>query len=347
MNKKIAFIVVLVGIILLVIICMALQISTKNGTPQIPNRGNAPVKKAKLSPSGSSEEKSFTEEFINLGDNFYIYNYLNKPVKIYSNMIVLESNPAKPSLIATILPHSRKGFSKKDIQQYLKRGSKFSVYIIGDKKTSKKKYSSPGECEYLFSEYELDVPEGETIKMLHVGMVTSKWVGSDGDSSISPGNAVQGLPWIKIHNMTDYPLSINNNINISPQGTLRYSGRDHFGVRLGTVFKDQNGIFDDFIFTTPATDIYYGVVSDIQQALFGGFQLTEKFIDSTYEPQFLLQKGWQGGEAYPRIPYGLIPTLGNPVSPQNRWGEPATKFNIENPVGSPPELNLHMKLGDK
>lgn len=346
MNKETAFIFVLVGIFLLGLILMVLQTSKKYKIPETlraPQRKHTPAKKSKP----SSSKKTVTEGFINLGHDFYIYNYLSKIIKIYSNTTLSEINPSKPSLIATISPHSRKGFPKKDIEQYLKRNSKFSVYIVGDENSSGEKKSSSKECEYLFSEYELDVPEGETIKMLHVGMVTSKWVGSDGDSSISPGNAIQGLPWIKIHNMTDYPLSINNNINISPRGTLRYSGRDNFGVRLGTVFKDQNSIFDDFIFTTPATDIYYGVVSDIQQALFGGFQLTEKFIDSTYEPQNLLEGGWQGGAAYPRIPYGFIPTEGKPVPPQNRWGEPATKFNVENPVGPPPELNLFMTLGDK
>ena len=174
--------------------------------------------------------------------------------------------------------------------------------------------------------------------MLHVGMITSRWVGADGESSISPGlNAVQGLPWIKIHNMTEYPISLNNNINISGGGVLRYSGRDAFGVRLGTIFEDQDGVFEDFIFTTPATDVYYGVVSDIQQSLFGGFQLFSELDDSAYEPQFLLEN-WMGGPAYPKIPYGFLPTLGKDVPPQNRWGQPATEFNIDHPVGSPPKF---------
>ena len=73
---------------------------------------------------------------------------------------------------------------------------------------------------------------------------------------------------------TDNTIRLNENMNISSNGTLRYSGRDAFGVRLGTVFEDQDHIFPDFIFTVPATDIYYGVTSDIEQPLFGGSQLS-------------------------------------------------------------------------
>ena len=172
-------------------------------------------------------------------------------------------------------------------------------------------------------------------------MVTSRWVGADADYNIGkPGlNAVQGLPWIKIHNRTQYPLSINNNINISPGGVLRYTGRDHFGVRLGTLFQDQDKIFKDFIFTIPATDVYYGVVSDIQQPLFGGWQMTPEFDDDPNEPQYLLEEGFMGGPAYPTMPYGLLYSEGPEVPPQDRWGRNVSQFNLDHPVGPPVELN--------
>ena len=222
---------------------------------------------------------------------------------------MLQMNPPQPIVLATIKPLSKKGLIMKDVEDHFTHGSKFGVYILDE------------SGEHLFSEYKLNVPKETTIKMLNVGMVTSKWVGTQNDSSISPGMAVQGLQWIKIHNMTDYLLRLNNNIIIPPGETDRYLGRDHFGVRLGTVFKDQDGVFPDFIFSVPATDIYYGIVSDLKQPLFGEFQATSTFIDDDYEPQFLLENGWMGGPSFPRISYDYIPREGPPVPPLNRWGQ--------------------------
>jgi len=230
-----------------------------------------------------------------------------------------------------IQPRKSYGLKMRTVERYLQGGSKFRVYTFDE--------SQPGKGEELYSEYQLEAPGGTTIKNLHVGMITSRWVGADGDYNIgSPGlNAVQGLPWIKIHNMTDRPLALNENINISPGGTLRYTGRDHFGVRLGTVFKDPDGIFPEFIFTVPATDVYYGVVSDIQQPLFGGFQLTAEFDDNPDEPQWLLEGGFMGGPAFGNVPYGYLPIEGPEVPPQDRWGVPATPSEIDSPVGPPVE----------
>nr|QBK86348.1 MAG: hypothetical protein LCMAC102_01430 [Marseillevirus LCMAC102] len=279
-------------------------------------------KKPKQNPNKSSYDNPNTE--FPSGTDFYISNYLQKPIRIE----VIDDGGNNIPLTNRIQPQAKKGFQMKTIEKYIQKGNHMRVYILDD---------YPGET--IYSDYAFEMPEGTTIKMLHIGMITSRWVGADGDYNIGkPGfNAVQGLPWIKIHNLTDRTLSLNNNIDISPGGTLRYSGRDHFGVRLGTVFKDQNNVFPDFIFTIPATDIYYGVVSDIQQSLFGGFQLTPDFDDAANEPQYLLENGWMGGPAYGHIPIGLLPIEGHSVPPQNRWGENVSAENLIHPVGPPLE----------
>jgi hypothetical protein len=259
---------------------------------------------------------------------FGIYNYLNRSIRlkgVYGN--------SKPEDIGFVRPHSLKTFRRAVIERYLIAGSRIEVYTFDEDRSGLK--------ERYFGSYEMKVPEGTTIRMLHVGMITGRWVGSNAiDTAYNPGyHAVQGQAWIKIHNLTDFPLALNENINISPGGVLRYSGRDHFGVRLGTVFRDQDGIFPDYIYTIPATDIYYGVVSDIQQPLFGGFQLTPEFDDDPNEPQFLLEEGWYYSDAKGKIPYGYLPIEGPEVSPQNRWGEEILDQSYLNtPVGSPPEV---------
>lgn len=269
-------------------------------------------------------------------DVFPIYNYLNKTIRLKA--IWTNGDQSHEYLLAVIPPRSVKTFPLNEIQAYLTSGTKIDIYTFDR--------SKPGIPERYYSSYNMNVPEDTTIKMLHVGMITSRWVGADGDFNIGkPGmTAVQGMPWIKIHNYTNYPLAINENINISPGGILRYAGRDFYGVRLGTVFKDQDGIFPDYIFTIPATDVYYGVVSDIQQPLFGGFQLTPEFNEDPNEPQWLLEEGWMGGgETNPQIPYGYLPIEGPDVPPLDRWGLPVSDFNVKFPVGPPVELDSYMK----
>lgn len=269
-------------------------------------------------------------------DVFPIYNYLNKSIRL--KVIWTNGDQSGEYPLAVIPPRSVKTFPLDKIQAYLTSGMKIDIYTFDR--------SKPGIPDRYYSSYKMNVPEDTTIKMLHIGMITSRWVGADGDFNIGkPGmTAVQGMPWIKIHNYTNYPLAINENINISPGGILRYAGRDFYGVRLGTVFKDQDGIFPDYIFTIPATDVYYGVVSDIQQPLFGGFQLTPEFNEDPNEPQWLLEEGWMGGgETNPQIPYGFLPIEGPDVPPLNRWGQPVSEFNIKHPVGPEVELDSYMK----
>ena len=259
--------------------------------------------------------------------DFYIYNYLLAAIRVN----VLFPDGREETLETRIPGKSKRGFKIKTIEKYFNQEHKLRIYTLGKE-----------DSFTIFGDYQFATPEDTCIKALHVGMVTSRWVGADADYNIGkPGlNAVQGLPWIKIWNTTDTTLSLNNNIDISPGGMMRYPGRDHLGVRLGTVFKDQRGVFPDYIYTIPATDVYYGVVSDLQQPLFGGFQLTQDFHHDEEEPQFLLENGWYYGEANGQIPYGFIPLEGPAVKPQDRWGQPPkSEFELKHPVGPPVELN--------
>ncbi len=277
-------------------------------------------------PSPKSSKKSVKEGFKH-GNDFYIYNYLLKPVKID-----VRTKGGLTDRLIDIPARKRKGLRMKDVKKYIRAGNELSIYVVidpsfekenekGGVKDIERKDAKKAE-ELLFSKYMLDLPEDYTIKALHVGMITSRWVGAGFDQNYIPAlNAVQGRPWIKIHNFTDIPLSLNNNIDISSEGILRYTGRDHFGVRLGTIFDDQKGIFPRFKFNIPATDVYYGVTSDIQQSLFGGWQIDEKFIDDSDEPHFLLENGFQGGPANGNIVPGFLPKEGPPLRVElNRWG---------------------------
>ena len=239
------------------------------------------------------------------GSDFFVYNYLNKPVQID----IVQGIPQ--IFIDRIEPHQRRGVKMSDVVKYLRSGAMFQIYVL-----------DPTKGRILFSNYSIDLPKDATIRALHIGMITSKWVGATQDYKFIPGlNAVQGRPWIKIHNRTALNLHINNNIDISPYGTLRYSGRDHFGVRLGTIFTDQEGIFPSWKFKVPATDVYWGVVSDLQMPLFAGWQIDSEFTDDSDDIQYLLENGFMGGPAEGNIAPGFIPRDGPATAPLDRWGQ--------------------------
>lgn len=253
---------------------------------------------------------------------FYIYNYLKKPVRVE----VLPSKDwgmttTKPkTLIESIPAGGRVGISQEDVVEYIRKGHVFKFYVKGILDPSK-----DDQSDELFSVYTLSrVPTDKTIRSLHIGMVTSRWVqtSSRDVSTWAYPEAIQAYPWLKIHNMTGRYLNLNNNIDISPHGTLRYTGRHHFGVSLGTIFKDQDGLFPDYKYKVPATDLYYGVISDIDQSLYGGYQMDSVFQDDPpQEPVFLLNNGWVGGPAKGNIPNGYIPREGPPTPLVDRWGK--------------------------
>nr|QBK86732.1 MAG: hypothetical protein LCMAC103_00610 [Marseillevirus LCMAC103] len=113
----------------------------------------------------------------------------------------------------------------------------------------------------------------EAVRDLHVGQVTSRFEGGTWDDQMVVASAaVQGRPWIHIHNLTSLPLQLNENIFVPPKTRFTYKGRHHFGVPLGLTLRDPQRRYRPFRVTKPVTDIYYGVVSPSVQPLFGGWQ---------------------------------------------------------------------------
>lgn len=146
-------------------------------------------------------------------------------------------------------------------------------------------------------------------KALHIGGITSRWVGADQDSNIIPANAQQGRPYIRIHNFTSCELNLNEEFIIPPTSTRHFKGRDHLGVRLGTVLVDNGGNFGKWKMMVPITDVYFGVISEVEQPGYGGWQMDEVFNEHFNEPNFLLQEGFLSGPAIHHINYNALPPV--------------------------------------
>lgn len=292
--------VILVGVVVLAL--AAILVAGMKRVGERRSTGNTPMLNAM---SQTEPEKKVT-----------FRNYLKKPVRI--TVVKPGRNNEEEVLIDRLGPGESAVRDAVSIYTLVSGNNRLNIYcLLGNSEDSPR---------VLFSEYEFNLPPGTTIKALHIGMITSRWIGADADSAPATGfNAVQGRPWVKLHNLTSRELKINNNINISPLGVIRYSGRDHFGVRIGTLFEDMEGILPTFQFRQPATDIYFGVVSDIQQPEFGGWQIDTQFDDDPDEPHHLLENGWYGGPAQGNIDSGFVFRLhGSDVRGDQLdiWGDP-------------------------
>jgi hypothetical protein len=137
-----------------------------------------------------------------------------------------------------------------------------------------------------------DSLRSERMKNLHIGMVTSRYIGATSDDQLVVSQAaVSGRPWVLLHNVSNIPLSLNNKrIQIAARGIVRYQGQYHMGVALGTYFNDDNGFYDSFQYLYPATDIYFGVVSDLSQPSFGGWQW--EYDDNPTNPMWMMEEGF-------------------------------------------------------
>ena len=252
-----------VGLILLALVGIALVIVATIGPPR-------------TKPVHSPKKK---EPFVYSPTNFLIYNYFpkhairvdvitgTKPTDSIGGHTASEVNvggSAPKTIIEHIAPMKSKGLTRAEVLKYMKGGNILRFYVLKD-----------GTAHH-FSDYLIDTGAMERIKALHVGMITSRFILTSTDSlrmSTTAGNAVGGNAWLKIHNLTEIPLQLNDDVLVPPHSVERFLGYLNQGVTLGYIFKDPSGLYPDYQYLEPFSDVYYGVVSDIRQPISGCAQL--------------------------------------------------------------------------
>ncbi len=220
------------------------------------------------------------EKYTNLS-KFLIYNYFDNHVV---DILVLQKNGPSEYLAKDILPKSTAGLSADRVEKYLAEGNTLQIYVksVNGITTSEptkldSKQSLDAASIKHFADYVINTDEDERIKALHIGMITTRFIGStDGlRMSTTSNNAVGGNATLKIHNVTNMLLRLNDgDITIAPHSTFRYLGYLNQGVTLGTIFTDDDKLYADYQYLKPYSDLYYGVVSDLRQPLDGCWQLT-------------------------------------------------------------------------
>lgn len=193
--------------------------------------------------------------------DFRIYNYLPRHA-IRVSVVVGDTTT---QLVSSISPDSVGHLTRDQVVSYLVGGNVLRFDVI-DPDTG---------VAHHFTDYMIDTSRDERIKNLHVGMVTTRYIGGSMDSlnMVTPhANAGLGSAWLVIHNPTYIPLRLNDDIIVQPHSTFRYLGYLHEGVTMGTYFKDPSGLYPTFQYLRPHNHLYYGVVSDIRQPLYGCWQ---------------------------------------------------------------------------
>jgi hypothetical protein len=225
----------------------------------------------------------------NLKADFFVHNYLphhSLRLDILTSSDVARTFMPAKTLISEIKPNCKAGLTRADVIDYLKKGNMLRFYVF-----------RPGQPQHAkhYCDNVVNTEDDERVKAIRVGMVTSRFIGDTriNQTANLAGNAVNGQPWLKIHNLTELPIKLNGGkIVVKPHDTTRYLGYLHQGVPLGTNLEDDEGIYPTFQVLYPSTDVYFGVVSDIVQPLFGGFGLTYNDGGTEFEPMHLLQEGY-------------------------------------------------------
>lgn len=231
-----------------------------------------------IPPAPKTLKPPTTETYEPPGD-FRIFNYFHKhsiKVEVLVKILDLPNDVGKvPNdsttaqyethvLAERIAPQKTGGLARCDVLKYFVLGNVIKIYLIDPITNKQRPYTT----------YLVNTEPKTFIKNLHVGMMTARFLGST-DSlrmSTTAGNAVNGCAYVKIHNVTDIPLKLNDDIEVAPHSTTRYQGYLHQGITLGFYFKDPDGLYPTFQYLQPNSDIFYGVVSDIPQTLEGCWQ---------------------------------------------------------------------------
>lgn len=185
-------------------------------------------------------------------------------------------------LASKIEPGRSVALRREYVVRYLAPGNMLHFYV-----SDQSQDSNAARQNLLFAHYVIQDQTGlggcdsalpKRIKSLHVGMITTRTIGDATylRQAHSAGNAVGGASKVRIHNLSELRLCLNSGTSeethIPAHGIEQYKGYLNQGVPLGTLFTDADAMYPTFQYLEPHSDLYYGVVSDIQQPLSGCFQ---------------------------------------------------------------------------
>jgi hypothetical protein len=126
------------------------------------------------------------------------------------------------------------------------------------------------------------IPKGKTIKALHCGM-NSGHSAIEMSSDITKSPLGTALPRLRIVNVTPRTVNLTttggNILTIPASKSLLYFGEYENGIPMGVTFRDIDGILPDYNLKIPITDLFLGVISDIEIPLYRNSKIGQAFFD--------------------------------------------------------------------
>lgn len=209
-------------------------------------------------------------------EKFYVYNYYKVPISVLVTELPSTGSTSdrggEPGTLIQNVPSGKYKAVTHGRWEHLTQSSKITVV----------KFNGIGDNKTVLGESTLNIPEGKTIKALHCGMVSGQSdISIAADITKSPlGTA---LPRLRIVNLGSRTLNLTttggNLLTIPPAKSLLYWGEYENGIHMGVTFKDVDGVLPDYTLSKPITDLYLGIISDIEIPLYRAAKIGGDYFD--------------------------------------------------------------------
>lgn len=230
---------------------------------------------------------------------FYVYNYYKVPIDVLvSEKEIIDRDSAK--LIGTI---GEDVVSRADVSIYERKPAEVVesmsyITLIENVPSGKFKAIPNNKWKNITDNKKIlivesgkktsigksvmTIPKGTTIKALHCGMNTGH-TAIEMTSDITKSPLGTALPRLRIVNVTPRTVNLTttggNVLTIPASKSLLYFGEYENGIPMGVTFRDIDGILPDYNLKIPVTDLFLGVISDIEMPLYRGSKIGQAFFD--------------------------------------------------------------------
>ncbi len=226
---------------------------------------------------------------------FYVYNYYKVPITVQvSTTEVIDREKGEliddigNNIDVSILEHKPKEVTKNleyiTLVENVPSG-KFKAIPGGKWKNitdNKKLIVLDSATKLDIGKSVMTIPKDTTIKALHCGM-NSGHTAIEMTSDITKSPLGTALPRLRIVNVTPRTINLTttggNILTIPAAKSLLYFGEYENGIPMGVTFRDIDGILPDYNLKIPITDLFLGVISDIEIPLYRGSKIGQAFFD--------------------------------------------------------------------
>jgi len=271
-----------------VVICAVIVVGIAYVTYQYTKKSN----KLYLIPT---DNKTENYSYSAPNEKFYVYNYYKVPITVQISTtetidhdkfkaINIIGNPIDVSILERKPKEVTTNLEYTTLIENVPSGKFKAITLLKwkDITDNKKLMVLDSNTKLPIGESIMTIPVGKTIKALHCGM-NSGHTAIEMTSDITKSPLGTALPRLRLVNVTPRTINLTttggNILTIPATTSLLYFGEYENGIPMGVTFRDIDGILPDFNLKIPITDLYLGVISDIEMPLYRGSKIGQAFFE--------------------------------------------------------------------